>query len=249
MMPLTRISTLFPPPFIRMIKPLAMPILSGRMRRLYSSFISPGDLVFDIGAHTGDYTKVFLGLGARVVCLEPNPWCTKKLARRFAGRKDVTIVGKGVGEKAGELEFSVCDDAPALSTFSDRWKSGRYSREKWERKMMVGLTTLDSLVREFGKPAFCKIDVEGFEVQVIRGLGSSIPSLSFEFTKEFIGDVRTCAGLLSALGPAKFNYSVYSEFRLASGEWLSGDSLVRELESLGQDDLCGDVYVRFGDEG
>ncbi|HRD74433.1 MAG TPA: hypothetical protein PK264_00620 [Hyphomicrobiaceae bacterium] len=41
------------------------------MDHLYSRFVKPGDLAFDIGAHVGDRTASFLRLGARVVALEP----------------------------------------------------------------------------------------------------------------------------------------------------------------------------------
>jgi tRNA G37 N-methylase Trm5 len=44
-----------------------------RMYRLYSEFVSAGDLVFDIGANIGDYAEMFARLGARVVAVEPNP--------------------------------------------------------------------------------------------------------------------------------------------------------------------------------
>ena len=42
-----------------------------RMRRLYGQFVRSGDLVFDIGAHVGNRTRAFAGLGCRVVALEP----------------------------------------------------------------------------------------------------------------------------------------------------------------------------------
>ena len=47
--------------------------------------------------------------------------------------------------------------------------------------MKTLLTTLDALIELHGKPDFIKIDVEGFEVDVLGGLSSAIPLLSFEF--------------------------------------------------------------------
>jgi hypothetical protein len=51
--------------------------------RFYSQFVSPGDLVFDIGANVGDRTAVFVSLGARVVAVELYEDSASKLSRRF----------------------------------------------------------------------------------------------------------------------------------------------------------------------
>src|SRR5213595_567146 len=51
------------------------------MDRLYTRFVKPGDLVFDVGAHVGDRIAAFRRLGARVVACEPNPPLVKKIGR------------------------------------------------------------------------------------------------------------------------------------------------------------------------
>ena len=47
--------------------------------------------------------------------------------------------------------------------------------------MDVEVTTLDRLIAIYGAPTFCKIDVEGSELQVLEGLTEALPALSFEF--------------------------------------------------------------------
>jgi hypothetical protein len=49
--------------------------------RFYGAFVSAGDLVFDVGAHVGNRTAVFLELGARVVAVEPQAQCVAELQR------------------------------------------------------------------------------------------------------------------------------------------------------------------------
>ena len=56
------------------------------MDRLYSRFVRPGDLVFDIGAHVGDRVASFRRLGAQVVAVEPQPAMVKVL-RLLYGHK------------------------------------------------------------------------------------------------------------------------------------------------------------------
>ena len=60
------------------------------MDRLYSRFVWPGDLVFDVGAHVGDRVASFRRLGARVVAVEPQPGLAKVL-RLLYGRSRTSL--------------------------------------------------------------------------------------------------------------------------------------------------------------
>lgn len=50
----------------------------------YSKFINNNDLVFDIGANIGNRTEVFLGIGARVIAVEPNPKIALSLTKKIS---------------------------------------------------------------------------------------------------------------------------------------------------------------------
>ena len=80
---------------------------------------------------------------------------------------------------------------------------------------------------------------------MLLGLSSKIQIISFEFTKEFLTNAKLCADHLNNLGKAKFNYSLYSEFKLISKEWLDSKDLFNNLESIPDHDLCGDIYVKI----
>ncbi len=245
-MQLTRLSTVMPPWAVRLLKPLAAPVLLPRMRRFFSSFVKDGDLVFDVGAHEGEMAEVFLQLGARVVCIEPNPACVRVLRKRFGGDGRLVIVQKGVGAEEGRMELSICEGSSSLSTFSERWKSGRFKGERWAARVSAEMTTLDRLVREHGRPAFCKIDVEGFEPQVLGGLSSPVGSLSFEFTKEFLDDARACAERLSGIGMGRFDFSPYGESSLSIGRWVGAAELLDRLDGESDSRLWGDIYALSG---
>ena len=158
-----------------------------RMDDLNASFVRRGGLVFDIGAHVGDRTASFLRLGARVVALEPQPRVFRAL-RLIHGRAPGAILRcAAAGAQAGEIEMRVNSANPTVSTVSgdlvaaaasaDGWQG-----EVWDRTIRVPVTTLDALIAEHGRPDFVKIDVEGNELEVLRGLSATVPALSFEFT-------------------------------------------------------------------
>lgn len=216
------------------------------VRRFYAQFVSKGDLVFDVGANMGDRAKVFLELGAKVVCVEPLVQCVEHLRKLFGSDERVTIVDKALGEKECTSSLMVCDDAHTLSTMSSKWASeGRFAEDhKWSGKQDIAVTTLDALIRQYGIPRLCKVDVEGFEMQVLKGLSSPIPLVSFEFTREFLKDALECMTQLSSLGPTQFNCSLGESMRLTYGDWTTPQDLYAKLESMDDVALWGDIYAR-----
>ena len=70
--------------------------------------------------------------------------------------------------------------------------SGRFGDCQWNQTTTVSVTTLDSLFAEHGVPQFIKIDVEGFEYEVVSGLSQPIKALSMEFTPEFLDSTLKC---------------------------------------------------------
>jgi hypothetical protein len=96
----------------------------------------------------------------------------------------------------------------------------------------VQITTLDGLISKFGMPDYVKIDVEGFELEVIRGLSKRIALLSFEcnlpeFLSESIEIVRT---LESKFGGVRFNFVITEPpTRFESKSWIDANNLIVSL--------------------
>jgi len=218
-----------------------------KILRFYSQLVQPGDLCFDIGANVGDITHVLLKLGATVVAVEPQEVCLRSLYKRYRKNKRVTIVGKAVGEKEGYGELAVCESANTISTLSDKWRNaGRFSRDyKWTKTQTVPITTLDSLISLYGQPTFCKIDVEGFEPFVLKGLSKPIHFISFEFTREFFDDAKECINYLLSIGEIKVNCSLGASWEFLFPWWVEPDELYNKLESTKDELLQGDIYIKF----
>ena len=202
----------------------------------------PGDVVFDVGANFGDKTAAMLTRGVKVISVEPQPSCVAVLNGRYAQNPNVVIIPKGLGGRVGILEMSINNKSPALSTFSPEWMTGRFKTEVWDQKVDIAITTLDNLVHEFGSPRYLKIDVEGFEYEVITGLSKRVGIVSFEFTNEFWANAEKFMKYLDNLGYRKFNFSLGERTEFALDQWVSMAQLSAVLG-----DICGKYANVWGD--
>ena len=115
----------------------------------------------------------------------------------------------------------------------------------WDEQKSVPVTTLDALIDRYGKPAFCKIDVEGAELDVLQGLSQPLPALSFEYIPAVIETALGCIERLSQLGIYEYNWRV-SEFPwLRSPVWLVPQEMAAGLQHMRPDSDSGDVYARL----
>lgn len=223
------------------------------MQSFYSQFIGEGDLCFDVGANVGERTEVFRRLGGTVIAIEPQDVCVQHLVERYGSDEKVRIVAKALGEREGEAEMMLSNGSN-ISSMSKKWidsvkARGMFSKYNWDTKVTVPVTTLDKLIEEYGKPAFCKIDVEGFEFEVLKGLSQSIKAISIEFAPYFPDEPIKAIKRLSGLGMTRFNYSVGESMRLELHEWVGSDRICEILKSSWPSQWYGDVYATASLDG
>jgi FkbM family methyltransferase len=202
-----------------------------------------GCLVFDIGANHGSKTSIFLKLGARVLAVEPDRTNQEILREKFLkyrlDHQSVVIVGKALSDKEAVETMWIDEPGSAKNTLSRKWvetlkhDDERFGhRHDFGEQTTVETTTLDQLIASHGRPFFIKIDVEGYEPNVLRGLHCAVPYLSFEVNlPEFISDGQECVEMLGRLASdGEFNY-VTGEYQqgLALPEWLGAQEFTRAL--------------------
>lgn len=219
-----------------------------------------GDLIFDIGANMGEKTDVFLSLGARVLSAEPDTACRSVLQHRFLQLRirprPVTLVGKAVSDKIGTEMMWIDGPGSAVNTISRKWadqlkenkqdfKYGHCGLE-FTRSESVETTTVDELIRIHGVPFFIKIDVEGHELSVLRGLHRPVPYLSFEVNlRAFRHEGVQCVQRLCQLKPdGLFNYTPDCSSGLVLKEWLGPEKFCDVLNSCTDESI--EVFWRSG---
>lgn len=226
-----------------------------KRRNLYSRLLyAEGDIYFDVGANFGNRIEPLIDMDLKIIAVEPQVKCVRYLRKRYGNR--IVVIPKGLGAKE-EIRKIYLSDAHQLSSFSDDWikatrESGRFRKYKWKEEGEVEITTLDNLIGIYGKPRFIKIDVEGFEHEVLKGLSHDIEFISFEYTvPERTESVLECIGRIVEISnqhqkQVEFNYSVGESMEWALDEWLTPRDMEREVKSerfLSSD--FGDVYSRM----
>lgn len=226
------------------------PERAARMDLLNAQFVPDGGLAFDIGAHVGDRTGSFRRLGARVVAVEPQPHIFRALRLIYHNDPKVTLCQTAIAARQGKLELYINSRNPTVSTGSTDLISAARGSEQWEGQVWdacvtVPMTTLDALIAAHGVPDFTKIDVEGFELQVLQSLTKPVPSLSFEFTTIQRDVALSCLHRIAELGSYIFNLSLGEDHALHLTDWLDAGSLSELLMSLPDSANSGDIFARL----
>jgi FkbM family methyltransferase len=193
-----------------------------------------GDLIFDIGANYGQKTDIFLRVGARVLAVDPDEMNQEALRDKFLRyrlvKKPVIIVGKAVSDKCAVHTLWIDEPGSAKNTLSKKWvetlrrDEARFGhRLNFAQQKEVESISLEELMVTYGSPYFVKIDVEGHEPHVLRGLKRPVPYLSFEVNlPEFKQEGLECIELLGNIeADGKFNYVVDCGQGLILDRWLT----------------------------
>jgi FkbM family methyltransferase len=216
-----------------------------RLCQFYRQFISPGELVFDVGANIGEYSDAFLRLGARVVAIEPNPRLHDSLTT-LAKRGGMAVEKCAVGDVTGSATLSICDQSYFSSLNTEWLKEARtlpyYQTVHFTDEVKVPVVTLDELATKHGIPAFVKIDIEGYEDKALAGMSFRPRSFSFEFSTA-VRDVALRCLDWPGLQSYKLNAIGDRCSAFLHDEWLSPEAMRRCLVGYTAINY-GDIFAR-----
>ncbi|MFB1487930.1 MAG: FkbM family methyltransferase [Thiocapsa sp. C4-3m] len=220
-----------------------------RMDAFYRAFLAPGDLAFDIGSHVGDRIGCFRRIGARVLAVEPQPMLVRTLRWLYGRDPAVRIEATAVGRASGRADLRLNRDNPTVSTLSTGFISAArdapgWEAQYWDGAIEVACTRLDDLIERHGMPRFIKIDVEGYEAEVLGGLTRPVDALSFEFTTIQKDVARSALAECSRLGYARFNAVFGESYIFVHDVWVDAAAIGRWLDTLPHTANSGDIYAR-----
>jgi FkbM family methyltransferase len=211
-------------------------------KNFYREFFNEGDLVYDVGANVGEWADALLENGAgEVLCVEPQQELTKYLLEHFMD-KPVRILHCALGDFRGKTNMYQCE-VNTVASLSTEWKEHRFAGYSWKTGEEVMVITLDEVIGYYGVPKFVKIDVEGYELNVLKGLSIPIHSFCIEYTMEIIDQIYKCMDVLESLGEYEYSYNT-GDYPVFKHIWSSPKTIIFEIKKQYNDDLWGSLYAR-----
>jgi len=210
-------------------------------KKFYSYLINKNDLCFDIGANKGLKSKLFLSLGARVIAFEPQSSCEKYLQK--IKHKNFKYFSIAVGAKDEIKDLNIANHievATFSNEFIDYFKNDTLY---WNYSEKVEVKKLDTLIDEHGIPDFCKIDVEGYELEILSNLNHNIPIIEFEFTGGFIPNTIKIIELLNK-NDTFYNYNLNEFPKFELKKWVKADEIVTIINNLPINRLHGNIFIK-----
>lgn len=209
-----------------------------------------GGLIFDVGANVGYKSDIFLRLGANVVAVEPDEFNQEVLRQKFLRyrlkRRPLVVVGKAISDKSSIQKMWIDAPGSAKNTLSQKWaETLRDDESRFGQRLGFGqwkeveTVSIEELIVAHGLPFFIKIDVEGHELSVLRGMRQPVPYLSFEVNlPEFRQEGLECVRVLARLSrDGEFNYSSDCRLGLSLTRWLGADEFSATLSSCNDDSI------------
>lgn len=136
-------------------------------------YLCEEDVVYDVGANAGAYAVFAVGCGANVIAFEPVPQAFRRLRENVelnSAVGPITTLNCAVGGEAGRLRMTT-----GLGTGNHMLRSGESVPS-----VEVAVVTLDEVVRNHPMPTFLKVDVEGHELEVLKGANRILESTGLE---------------------------------------------------------------------
>lgn len=199
---------------------------------LYQHLLERDHVVIDVGANIGFYTLLFSNLvtGGHVFSFEPSTRERSLLKKNvdLNERANVTVVDRGLGSETTTENLYINNRNFGNNVINDVLSGLPFETIQVDR--------LDNFISEnrLTRVDLIKMDVEGYEIEVLKGSQRSIrqfmPLISFEswstHNKQFTKNLSKEMDFLSDLGYEFFQFREHSLFKVGEGDLISSVNLI-----------------------
>ncbi len=195
------------------------------------SYPSKNNLIFDVGANMGHKSVVFSKLAKKVVAFEPSEKLFDHLKSRFHN-SNVSVFNYALGSTVSEAEIYLVEDNEAYNSLNRKHiettaaSRGIANLDTVKRKK-IKVEVLENFILRYGVPKYIKIDVEGYELEVLKGIQSVVPLLSFEANlPEFYPETTKAIEYLAKISKDRYIYN------FANDNFFLEDVFMSKVEAM-----------------
>ncbi len=179
----------------------------------------PKDLIFDVGANLGKKSAIFSKLSKKIIAFEPSEKLFGYLQKRFR-QSNIEVFNCALGSNISLSEFYEINGNEAYNSLSKKHIETTVTKREISTielvtRRKVNVEIIETFIKKFGVPVYIKVDVEGYEYEVIKGLKTPVPLISFEANlPEFCEESINIIEYLSTISCDKY------QFNFTSGNFL-----------------------------
>ncbi len=212
-----------------------------KFKKFYNNFIGNSDFAITIGDSNGNISEVLLQLGALVLVVEPLPENFEYAEKKLKSYPQTILLHEDIGAFNAQFTYNEAYEKNILPYSSNLTVAANQS--------VVKIRTIDELIREYGLPAFIKINANGFENEVLKGLNSPILLVSVSFYSYLHHKTTENIRRFMAIGDYEFNWILNEEAKFQSKEWLSAKELNTSMSDFTQARFSGEIFARLKVKG
>jgi FkbM family methyltransferase len=206
-------------------------------------------MIFDIGANRGLFTDVCLQKNSneKIIIVEANPKLSNYLKQKYLNNNNIIVLNILISNIITDLAPFYLSNADTISTASTDWiTKSRFTGEYvWYEPIFLPSKTLDSLISEYGVPELIKVDVEGYEYEVLSGLTSKANEICFEWAEEQQDNINKTCEHLQNIGYSDFGYIEGDEYMKKPDVYTKWkENSIHSLMDKDRKDKWGMIWVK-----
>jgi FkbM family methyltransferase len=217
-------------------------------KKLLSGVDYKNELIFDVGANKGDKSAIFLALTKKVIAFEPSEKWFAFLMKRFRNQ-NIELFNFALGGAESFLEYYEIENNEGYNSLSKKHiettvTARGISTLSSVKSKKIKVEIIENFITRFGKPIYIKIDVEGYEYEVIKGLKSAVPIISFEANlPEFCDETIQIIEYLTNNLSDRYRFNFIAESSFLKDQFLSKEEAIKVLQTTSFRYL--EIYARL----